>query len=223
MAALNDYYRPSYSNNYHNGMEKPKPGFLRRLLWKQFLFAVVVFGLLTLFNTWDNSIGEYSRGLISNAMAGESDLLTQLIPVLAPNPFLLEQEPVNGGDTEQVPTLLLPANGLVTKTLEQSSDGIGFSKGVMIKTETDSPVNAAAAGEILAIEGDVGNWQITMDHGNGLRTYYGNLVECKVTAGQTVTAGSLIGLTGEAELQFAVTENEVPQDALSYLKNALNS
>ena len=226
MATLNDYYRPD--PYFRDGMKHEKgyrkPSFLRRMLFAQLFLAIVILGLLSWFTAWDNSFGEYSRALLSNTFAAESDLLPQLFPALSVNPLLNPNKTTGADETAGAAVnLLLPADGLVVRTLVKGSDGLVFAKGAVVKTTPKSKVKAAAAGSVLSVEGAADNWQIVIEHNDGLRTFYGSLAECTVTAGQKIAAGAVIGATGEGDLQFAVTKDGQPEDALTYLKKALNT
>ncbi len=60
-----------------------------------------------------------------------------------------------------------------------------------------TPVKASAAGMVLASDDYFFNGKtIFIDHGNGLITLYGHLDQFDVQAGQTVSKGQLIGLSG---------------------------
>ncbi len=60
-----------------------------------------------------------------------------------------------------------------------------------------TPVKASAAGTVLASDDYFFNGKtIFIDHGNGLITLYGHLDQFDVQAGQTVSKGQLIGLSG---------------------------
>lgn len=76
--------------------------------------------------------------------------------------------------------------------------------GIDIAAKTGTPVAAAAAGEVSLVHWLPGyNSLIIVDHGNGYRTVYANLAKTLAVKGQTITAGAIIGKTGEtADGQF---------------------
>ncbi len=82
-----------------------------------------------------------------------------------------------------------------------------------------TPVKASAAGTVLASDDYFFNGKtIFIDHGNGLITLYCHLDQFDVQAGQTVSKGQLIGLSGETgratgpHLHWSVVLNGVMVD-----------
>ena len=69
--------------------------------------------------------------------------------------------------------------------------------GLDIAAERGQPVFVTAAGTITHVgwEGGYGNL-ITVNHGFGLETRYGHLLDYKVKAGQKVNRGDVIGHVG---------------------------
>ena len=94
-----------------------------------------------------------------------------------------------------------PAHGWLTGTFGGRSDPFtgepGFHQGIDISTEKGKPVFATADGtvESAAYTGDYGNL-IVLGHGFGLSTRYGHLSAFKVTPGQRVKRGDVIGYVG---------------------------
>lgn len=76
-----------------------------------------------------------------------------------------------------------------------------FHTGIDIAVPEGTAVRAAAGG-VVTFSG----WQegfgllVTIDHGNGYETYYGHLSKLLVTAGQSVSAGDVIALSGNTGL-----------------------
>jgi murein DD-endopeptidase MepM/ murein hydrolase activator NlpD len=76
-----------------------------------------------------------------------------------------------------------------------------FHTGIDIAVPEGTPVRAAAGG-VVTFSG----WQegfgllVTIDHGNGYETYYGHLSKLLVSAGQSVSAGDVIALSGNTGL-----------------------
>lgn len=74
-----------------------------------------------------------------------------------------------------------------------------FHNGIDFADKTGTPILAAADGKVLATGNNgqyaYGKW-IAIDHGNGLVTLYGHLSSQKVSKGESVKRGSVIGLMG---------------------------
>jgi murein DD-endopeptidase MepM/ murein hydrolase activator NlpD len=70
-------------------------------------------------------------------------------------------------------------------------------EGLDIGSPTGTPIKSPAAGTVIAATswGDFGK-HVTIEHGNGLRSFYGHLSALEVKAGQTVEKGQVIGLVG---------------------------
>jgi murein DD-endopeptidase MepM/ murein hydrolase activator NlpD len=94
-----------------------------------------------------------------------------------------------------------PAQGWLTSTMGSRPDPItgedDYHAGLDIAGERGQPVFATAAGTVMHVgwEGGYGNL-ITVDHGFGLETRYGHLLDYKVKAGQKVNRGDVIGHVG---------------------------
>jgi len=70
--------------------------------------------------------------------------------------------------------------------------------GLDMAVERGTPVKASAQGQVLAVDDYFFNGKtIFIDHGNGLITMYCHLDLIEVKAGETVSKGQLIGLSGE--------------------------
>ncbi|MFK9091735.1 peptidoglycan DD-metalloendopeptidase family protein [Bacillus salipaludis] len=98
-------------------------------------------------------------------------------------------------------------------------------KGIDIARPSDRTIKAADNGVVVSAgwDGGYGN-KIIIDHQNGYRTLYGHMSSLSVTAGQTVSKGTAIGVmgaTGDAtgiHLHFEVYKNGSLDNPLSYLK-----
>jgi len=94
-----------------------------------------------------------------------------------------------------------PAQGWLTSTMCYRADPLtgedDFHAGLDIAGERGQPVFATAAGTVTHAgwEGGYGNL-ITLDHGFGLETRYGHLLNYKVKSGQKVSRGDVIGHVG---------------------------
>lgn len=71
--------------------------------------------------------------------------------------------------------------------------------GVDLSAPEGTPIHAANAGTVIeaGYQGSYGNW-VLIDHGNGIKTGYGHMKDggIKVSVGQKVEAGTLVGLVG---------------------------
>ncbi len=126
-----------------------------------------------------------------------------------------KKEPVNAKPEE--PTLLkgyaMPLSGAVLTAF--SGDEVIKSKtlgdwmmhtGTDLAAPLDTPVKAVASGKITEVKTDEmwGN-TVTIAHENGIESYYANLNDAvRVTVGQTVRLGDVLGTVGEsAEIEGA--------------------
>ncbi len=94
-----------------------------------------------------------------------------------------------------------PARGWLTSTMGKRPDPISgaedFHSGLDIAGDKGQPVYATAAGTVTGAgyRGAYGNL-ITVDHGFGLQTRYGHLLDYSVRNGQQVKRGDVIGHVG---------------------------
>ena len=100
-----------------------------------------------------------------------------------------------------------------------------YHSGLDLRGPAGLPVRASAAGRVMAAEerGPYGN-MIEIDHGRGYRTRYGHLLSLRVTAGQLVSRGQVIGEVGstgrstEPHLHFELWHLNVVRDPLKYFE-----
>jgi murein DD-endopeptidase MepM/ murein hydrolase activator NlpD len=96
---------------------------------------------------------------------------------------------------------IMPTHGWLTSGVGGREDpitgGDDYHPGLDISAEPGTPVYATADGTITLADkaGAYGNL-IVVDHGYGLETRYGHLQAFKVTVGQAVKRGDVIGLVG---------------------------
>ena len=147
---------------------------------------------------------------------------------------LAEEAERNQTEPENVPTpeplpppesagnLTWPAGGIVT-----SGFGPRWGRqhnGIDIAAATGSPIYAAQSGTVIQASayGGYGN-MVVIDHGGGFTTIYAHLSEYAVSAGQSVSAGAVIGAMGctgsctGPHLHFETRVSGVPQDPFLYL------
>lgn len=102
--------------------------------------------------------------------------------------------------------------------------------GVDISVKLGTPIVAAADGTVSDVRQDpVYGEEVVIDHGNGLKSVYGNLtVNVTVKKAQKVSAGDVIGCVGstargevglEPHLYFAMTRNNSYINPISMMKN----
>jgi murein DD-endopeptidase MepM/ murein hydrolase activator NlpD len=97
--------------------------------------------------------------------------------------------------------------------------------GIDFRAATGHPAKATADGTIITAEyaGGYGN-MVEIDHGNGVTTRFGHLSRIDVTAGQLVTAGSIVGRAGSTgrstgpHLHYEIRIDGAPIDPMRYLK-----
>ena len=94
-----------------------------------------------------------------------------------------------------------PAQGWLSSTMGHRVDpvtgGDDFHAGLDIAGERGQPVYATAAGTVVHSGWATGYGNlITINHGFGLETRYGHLLDYKVKAGQKVGRGDIIGHVG---------------------------
>ena len=111
----------------------------------------------------------------------------------------------------QTRALALPAGGLVTRGYAARAGHFGLD----IVLNMNSPIAAAADGVVLRAGWDKLGYgkMIWIDHGDGLRTLYAHLNTPLVQAGDVISRGQLIGLSGNSgyslgpHLHFEVSHN----------------
>ena len=131
-------------------------------------------------------------------------------------------------DVKGVKFTYKPVSGIITSRFgyRSSPGGIGSTnhKGLDIAAGCGTPIYAAAAGtvEFAGTSGKLGKLVI-INHGNGVKTYYAHCNSLKVSAGQTVEAGtniSTVGKTGTAtgyHLHFEIRVNGTSVNPQKYL------
>jgi len=101
-----------------------------------------------------------------------------------------------------------------------------FHKGIDIATRIGTPVIAPADGLVVhaSKEGNFGN-MISINHGYNLKTRYGHLSKFRITKGQYVNRGQIIGEVGNTgrctgpHLHYEVLLNGVPVNPLRFILN----
>jgi murein DD-endopeptidase MepM/ murein hydrolase activator NlpD len=99
---------------------------------------------------------------------------------------------------------------------EHPERGNEMHYGIDFLAPAGSPVHAAVKGRVLeaGVHADYG-FAVILDHGEGLKTFYGRVSDLKVAAGDSVAAGEAIAvladaLEGDSYLHFEVWVNDRP-------------
>ncbi len=132
-------------------------------------------------------------------------------------------------------TFMWPVNGEIE--VDYSPESLIYSKtmadwrihcGIDIASEMGTRVMAASAGTVQSVEtDDLLGTVVKIDHGNGIVSVYANLAATPtVSAGDSVTAGSVIGSVGDtalsetgevSHLHFEMTKDGETVDPTDYL------
>ena len=110
------------------------------------------------------------------------------------------------------------------KTLDQYK----CNPGVLIATDTNTPVNAAFEGTVASITNDAAlGTVIVLDMGNGYQASYGQLKDITVNVGDTVEKGQTIGTVAQptkyfgeegSHVYFELTKDGAPTDPKPYME-----
>lgn len=99
-------------------------------------------------------------------------------------------------------------------------------EGIDIAVPEGTPVKAAECGTVTRISENAGGYGklIQIDHGYDVETVYAHLSEINVAEGQSISAGTVIGLSGNTgrstgpHLHFEIVDGGIPIDPLKHLK-----
>ncbi len=102
-------------------------------------------------------------------------------------------------------------------------------KGIDLASSLNTPVLATADATVFfsGVQNGFGNIVI-LDHGNGYKTYYAHLNRTRVTTGQTVARGDLIGDMGNSgrstgvHVHYEIRKDGVSINPMTYIKAAQN-
>ncbi|MGO9136754.1 MAG: M23 family metallopeptidase [Syntrophales bacterium] len=121
-----------------------------------------------------------------------------------------------------------PVQGWVTSEFGFRSSPIDgsreFHKGIDIATRMGVPVAAPADGLVseISYDRDVGH-MVKIDHGYGMKSWYGHLLKTAVQQGNMVKRGDIIGYVGNtgrstgSHLHYSVILNGIPINPRKYL------
>lgn len=103
-----------------------------------------------------------------------------------------------GTDTPGGGSVVRPVGGGVVGGFDPPADPYGAGhRGVDLAARPGDEVRAALTGTVSFAGQVAGLGWVTLDHGGGLETTYGVLVELRVAAGDQVVAGDVLGVLGE--------------------------
>lgn len=88
---------------------------------------------------------------------------------------------------------IIPVNGKYEDLKKENESG------VIINTDKNKEVAASYSGTIIDISNLKGEKYITIDHGNGIETYYGCLSSTEIKEGDKVKKGQIIGKAGTVD------------------------
>lgn len=99
-----------------------------------------------------------------------------------------------------------------------------FHKGIDFAAEIGTPVQSTAAGTVISVQEKFSGYgyKIEIEHSEGFVTRYAHLSQIKVTEGELVTLGQVIGLSGNTgfstapHLHYEVIKDGKPVDPLNY-------
>lgn len=210
---------------YQDEQEEAKGFTADGFVLKTFIAAALFFALAILFkNEW--SPAEPVRQFVKKSYETEFQFATianwyenQFGRPLALIPF---ETNIALGDPDNVPELAysVPASGIVTESFETNG------RGIIVKTEPRSPVEAAKAGFVFFIgeEDDIGK-AVGVQHYDGGESWYGMLESIDVKLYDHIEIGTAIGTVSILEEEgtgiyyFALKQGENyidPIDVISF-------
>lgn len=198
-ASASKYYSQKNKENNSNGNGSNK--YLRKLMYQSIGAGILLLSLVIMKNI--PLEGAEEAYLISKETVDKNLGLTET--VMAINiPELDDYKEKTLDWIDKVKTMI--AGGKTTKenikenyiipvkgTYSEFEDN---SNAVVIISPQESDVLASYSGKIVEVKESEGQKHITIDHGNGIETYYGLLSSSNVKKGDKVEKGQCIGRTG---------------------------
>ncbi len=202
-------------NDYGNPQPVPKSRFKSHFFWRGIflrigLASLLFIGLVEL-TGGGGQLGQYADFIAERGLTTANSWVDfgKVLPV---------SSTASQGQSDNH-RFILPVDGVIMRdfSLTDSSDG------VLIKTEANTQVKAAAEGTVIGCaKGDDGLYHLELTHADGYRSVYYKLADTQLVLGQTVGQGELIGTTSEQNLQFAIWYNGEQQDTLLLLLEQKN-
>jgi septal ring factor EnvC (AmiA/AmiB activator) len=124
--------------------------------------------------------------------------------------------------------LVMPVKGKVVsfygKVKHPKFQTVTFNNGIVIKAPFGSKIKSVYKGKVVYVGWLKGYGQVMIiDHGDGFYTLYGHLYKLLKKRGETVKAGTEVGLVGDsgpqdtAGLYFEVRQGGIPRDPLAWI------
>lgn len=148
-------------------------------------------------------LGEEARSLAR--LIGTREYQAQIAARLESLPAPLPRPGGSSRPSSRTLPYQLPVEGRVVAGVGEISDGGVHSRGVRLATAANAPIVAPAQGRILhAAPFRSYGHVLIIDHGAGWLTVITDLAASRVSAGQVVSRGQLLGLAGEADPEVTV-------------------
>ncbi len=121
------------------------------------------------------------------------------------------------------PKLIWPVKGRLVSQFGAEKNG-ALNDGVRILVNNNSNILAAAAGTIVYVGNEIGNYGnlVIIQHKGEFLSSYGGLSSIKVTKGDIVKTGQIIGEINNAKLYFGLRNGATPVNPLKYIVKAKN-
>lgn len=123
--------------------------------------------------------------------------------------------------------MVLPVSGIVVKNFGWSSipgqKNMSWHQGIDIKAEKGHPVKATALGKVDGIMGNpIQGYRIVLKHSQDLSSIYENIGKLRVSVGQKVRKGEILGEAIGFDVHFEIQVRGTPVDPLDRLRENQN-
>lgn len=193
------------------------------------IICIIIVLLVIIIKNLNLSIAQRSTQGIKHIITSEFNFKERWYSLKDLVPAFRDKFQESFGEKGQTSSMIMPVDGPIV-----SGYGVRIHpvfnterkhEGIDIDGQTGDPVKAALDGEVAEVRQDdyFGN-VVVLDHGKQLKTVYAHLGEAKVTTGQQVLQGEIIGLVGNtgittgSHLHFEVRKNGKAVDPVNELK-----
>lgn len=240
-----DYYRPRKKGNYGWGMppQEDRPG--RKTMYRV-MVVLAILAVLFAVKEFNHPAGEDIRVGLRYILTTDWDVRPAMekavkfgLQMAGVETHLDSGAPQEGmvkeamGKSVLAGKMLIPVSGKVVREFGLNKDPMDnmdrFHHGVDIAASPGTPVKSAISGNVVKVGSDAQHGRyVLMNHGDGIYTLYAGIANIKVTEGQTVRAGEMIGevaKTGDIKgggLHFEVREKGALVDPLERLDMAVS-